>query len=515
MGYDYLLEMEHISKTFPGVKALNDVTLKVRKGEVHALIGENGAGKSTLIKILAGIYSPDPGAQFSFEGREVVIKRPIDATQMGISIIYQDLSLFPNLSIAENIYIGQDSGARGWKKVDWKKMKAIAAKVMSELDMKLDVNTPVEKLSIAQQQMIEIARALAFDSKLIVMDEPTSSLSEGEIEKLYKVIDGLKQKGISIIFVSHKLEELFRVSDQITVLRDGEYVGTYATEEIDQEQLITLMVGRKVEYTKKTTFVEEKGKPILEVKNFSKQGNFKDISLQLYKGEILGITGLVGSGRTELAQAIFGLNKPDSGTLLIDGKKVVIRSSYDAVKKRLAYIPEERQTQGLILSQPITKNISLPILKKFRNALGLLKSKEEKKLATESVKKLDIRPSLPDMAVEQLSGGNQQKVVISKWLATNPKILIVDEPTNGIDIGAKAEIHKLLQKLASDGMGIIVISSELPEVLALSDRILVMRHGRLAGELKSGEATQEKIMNLALVSKKDKPVNSEFDRQVN
>jgi ABC-type sugar transport system ATPase subunit len=510
-----LLEMFHISKTFPGIKALKDVTLQVKKGEVHALIGENGAGKSTLIKILAGIYSPDAGAEFRFEGQDIEIKKPIDATKKGISIIYQDLSLFPNLSIAENIYIGRDSGKKGWSRVNWNEMRTVANKVMAELDLNLDVNTSVEQLSIAQQQLIEIGRALAFDSKLIVMDEPTSSLSESEIEKLYKVIDDLKQRNISIIFVSHKLDELFRVSDRITVLRDGEYIGTYDKENIDQERLITLMVGRKIEYAKKETSGVEKNEIALKVSHLSKQGNFKDISFELHKGEILGITGLVGSGRTELAHSIFGLNKPDNGSIEIKGEKVSIHSSFEAVKKGLAYVPEERQTQGLILRQSITNNISLPILKTFRNMLGLLNNKKEGKLASELVEKMDIRPALPGMPADQLSGGNQQKVVISKWLATNPKILIVDEPTNGVDIGAKSEIHKLLKELASNGMGIVVISSELPEVLAVSDRIMVMRHGRVAGELSIEEATQEKIMNLALVSQKERAEKVVLDRQVN
>jgi ABC-type sugar transport system ATPase subunit len=495
---EYLLQMNHISKTFPGVKALDDVKLEVKPGEVHALIGENGAGKSTLIKILAGIYHPDPGAEFYFEGKKAEINKPLDATLKGISIIYQDLSLFPNLSVAENIYIGRDSNRKSWKKIDWKNIKAIAEKALKELDVQIDLHLPVEKLSIAQQQLIEIARALAFDSKLIVMDEPTSSLSSGEVEKLYKVINNLKQKGISIIFVSHKLKELFTVSDRFTVLRDGKYVGTFLKEELNEEKLITLMVGRKVQYERNvgTTKI---GKTILEVKGLSKEGNFKDISFELKEGEILGITGLVGSGRTELAQAIFGINRTYKGEIKINGQTVNIKSSEDAVKKGIAYIPESRKTQGLILNQSIINNISLSILKTIRNKFGLINRKKEVDLANFYIKTLDIRPPIPEMAAGQLSGGNQQKVVISKWLSTKPKVLIIDEPTNGIDIGAKTEIHKLLRQLASEGMGIIVISSELPEILAVSDRILVMRHGRIAGELGIEEATQENIMNYALL----------------
>ena len=510
---DFLLQMTNVSKTFPGVKALDSVQLKVKKGEVHALIGENGAGKSTLIKILAGIYRPDPGARFYFEGKEAEIQKPIDATLKGISIIYQDLSLFSNLSVAENIYIGRDSDKKPWKKIRWKEMEDTAKRALKELEFEIDVHTPVEKLSIAQQQLIEIARALAFDSKLIVMDEPTSSLSTGEVEKLYKVIQKLKDRGISIIFVSHKLKELFTVSDRFTILRDGKYVGTYETEELDEEKLITLMVGRQILY-KKNMVKGKTGKTLLELNGLSKEGNFKDISFELKAGEVLGITGLVGSGRTELAQAIFGVNRPYDGSMKINGVSTKIKSSEHAVKQGIAYIPESRKTQGLILRQSIINNISLPVLKQLRNKFNLIKRKEEVKLADHYMKTLDVRPALPKRAAGDLSGGNQQKVVIGKWLSTKPQILIIDEPTNGIDIGAKSEIHKLMRELAAEGMGIIVISSELPEVLAVSDRILVMRHGRIAGELGIEEATQENIMNYALLgsqspSKKGLPLKEE------
>ncbi|WP_217807185.1 sugar ABC transporter ATP-binding protein [Tuberibacillus sp. Marseille-P3662] len=494
---EYQLQMKNISKTFPGVKALEDVELEVKKGEVHALIGENGAGKSTLIKILSGIHKADDGAQFYFEGEEAQISKPIDATLKGISVIYQDLSLFPNFSVAENIHIGQDSNKMPWKKVDWKNIKKSAIQALEELEVDINPNTMVETLSIAQQQLVEIARALAFDSKLIVMDEPTSALSSGEVEKLYRVVEKLKRRGISIIFISHKLKELFRVSDRFTVLRDGKYVGSYSRDEIDESKLVTLMVGREVTYEKNKEEVEV-GETIFKVNGFSKQGNFKDVSFELKKGEVLGITGLVGSGRTELAQAIFGVNKPEKGTTEINGNQVSINSSKTAVDNGIAYIPEARQTQGLVLGQSIINNISLPIIKRLRNAINLIDRKKEVKLSEEYVKSLDIRPDNPNIPAEKLSGGNQQKVVIAKWLATSPKLLIIDEPTNGIDIGAKTEIHKLLRKLSKEGIGVIMISSELPEVLSVSDRILVMRNGRISGELNAKEATQEKIMNHAL-----------------
>lgn len=496
---NYLLEMNNVSKTFPGVKALDKVELKVKKGEVHALIGENGAGKSTLIKILAGIHKPDPGASFFFEGKKAEINRPIDATLLGVSIIYQDLSLFPNLSVAENIYIGQDSGKKSWTRIDWKKIKEISQAALDELEVDIDLNVSVEQLSIAQQQLVEIARALAFESKLIVMDEPTSALSSGEVEKLYNVVDKLSARGISIIFISHKIMELYRVSTRFTVLRDGKYVGSYDPKEIDEDRLIHLMVGREVIYEKNEEEICA-GKTIFKIEKLSKHGNFEDISLELKEGEVLGITGLVGSGRTELAQAVFGVNKPDEGAVYIHGKQVTTRTSEEAVKQGIAYIPEARQTQGLVLPQSVINNISLPIIAKIKNKFGLIDRNREVKIAKDYVEQLDVRPPLPYTPVKNLSGGNQQKVVISKWLSTHPKILIIDEPTNGIDIGAKTEIHKLLRRLASEGIGVIMISSELPEVLAVSDRILVMRNGRISGELSVKEATQEKIMGYALGS---------------
>jgi ABC-type sugar transport system ATPase subunit len=483
---EHLLKMRRISKTFPGVKALDDVQLTVSRGEVHALIGENGAGKSTLMKILAGVEQPDPGAEFTFDGAPANIRRPLDAALKGISIIYQDLSLFPNLSVAENIVMGLSSTGSWWQRMDWRGAREAAQRAV-----------PIARLSIARQQLVAIARALAFDSKLIVMDEPTSSLSSAEVELLFRVIADLKQKGIAIIFISHKLKELFAVADRFTVLRDGKYVGTYPKHQIDEEQLISLMVGRKLEQVKRDR--QGSGEPLLTVKGMSKQGNFKDVSFTLHAGEILGITGLVGSGRTELAQAIFGLGQPDQGEVFIRGARTVIRTSEDAVRHGIAYVPESRQLQGLVLRQSVVNNISLAILDKLTNKWALMVRKKEIGLANEYIDKLDIRPQLPQMLVEQLSGGNQQKVVIAKWLAADPKILLIDEPTNGIDIGAKTEIHRLLRQLAQAGMGIVMISSELPEILSVSDRIAVMRHGRIVGELSAESATQEAIMNLAVL----------------
>ncbi|BBH19029.1 ribose import ATP-binding protein RbsA [Paenibacillus baekrokdamisoli] len=494
---EFLLQMSNVSKTYPGVKALDDVQIAIKPGEVHALIGENGAGKSTLMKILVGVESADEGVEIFFAGEKVHFSKPIDATLKGISIIYQDLSLFPNLSVAENICIGRESAGKGYYRVQWKQMKLLAEKTLAELGLKMDVSLPLGKLSIAKQQLVAIARSLVFDSKLIVMDEPTSSLSSGEVEQLYKIIEDLRMKGISIIYISHKLKELFTVADRFTVLRDGKFVGSYDKNDMNEDKLISLMVGRKVEVFNREE--NKGGEEVLRVEGLSKRGNFKDISFSLRAGEIIGITGLVGAGRTELAHALFGLNKPDHGHIYISGKKVDIKSSSDAVKHKMAYIPESRQTQGLFLRQSIIDNISVTVFDQMLNKFGFIERAKEKQLAAEYIQILDIRPPLAEMNAGQLSGGNQQKIVIAKWLSTNPKILIIDEPTNGIDIGAKTEIHKLLRRLTNKGIGIIVISSELPEVLAVSDRILVMKQGRISGEIAGAEATQEKIMNFAVL----------------
>ncbi|WII37992.1 sugar ABC transporter ATP-binding protein [Paenibacillus thiaminolyticus] len=492
-----LLEIKDMSKTFPGVKALSQVQLEVRPGEVHALIGENGAGKSTLIKILAGVEQPDAGSTFLFEGKPANISKPIDATLKGISIIYQDLSLFPNLSVAENICAGREAEKGGFHFIRWGEMRRIAKETLQGLGFDIDVNVTLEKLSIAKQQLVAIARAIAFDAKLIIMDEPTSSLSAGEVELLYNVIADLRRKGIAILFVSHKMEELFKVSDRFTVLRDGKFVGTYDKEELNEEKLIHLMVGRKLESMEREEHAC--GEALLHVSGLSKKGNFKNISFTLHRGEIVAMTGLVGSGRTEVAHALFGLQSVDSGTIMLGGQPVHMTSTVKAVKHGIAYVPESRQKEGLVLQQSIVRNTSLTILKSLTNAFGSIQEKRELELAQQYIESLDIRPNLPFLDTGNMSGGNQQKVVIAKWLASNPKILIVDEPTNGIDIGAKREIHKLLRQLAREGMAILVISSDLSEVLAVSDRILVMRKGTIAGELSHQEATQEKIMNLALL----------------
>jgi ABC-type sugar transport system ATPase subunit len=497
MKQKYFLKLKGVSKTFPGVKALDNVQLDIIPGEVHALVGENGAGKSTLIKILAGVEQPDKGAEIIIEGETTTFSHPLESVRKGIAVIYQDFSLFPNLSVAENISISQEI-EKGKKNINWKSMREIAQKAIAKLGIDIDIDIQLGKLSIAKQQLVAIARAIACDAKMIIMDEPTSSLSKGEVQSLFKIIFNLKNSGIAILFVSHKLEELFEIADRFTVIRDGKYIATHLKEELDNSKLISLMVGRKIEFMRYGK--NEGGEPLLEVRGLSKKGNFKDISFTLHKGEIIGFTGLVGAGRTEVAQAIFGLNVPDSGEIIIKGKSVKINSSTEAVKAGIAYIPESRQTQGLVLQKSVSDNISLTVLHKLVNRLGLIDMNKKRELAVEWIDKLNIKPPYPDMAVQQFSGGNQQRVVLAKWLANNPEILIVDEPTNGVDVGAKAEIHQILRDLAAKGIGIIMISSELPEILAVSDRILVMRRGRITAEFDGEKATQEEIMNKAILS---------------
>ena len=492
------VRMQNISKTYPGVKALDGVSLEIRRGEIHALVGENGAGKSTLIKILAGVLKPDPGGSFEIEGRPVELRNALDANRRGISVNYQDISLFPNLTVAENITLGRD--AAGWlSRVKWKDVRRRAQQALARLGVELDLAAPLEELSIARQQLVSIARALSFDAKLIVLDEPTSTLSAGEIRHLFQVIRELRESGISILFVSHKMDELFAIAERFTVLRDGRFVGCYGREELDEARLISLMVGREVRYHRENRPDREWGGVVLEVKGLSKQGHFKDIHFSVRAGEILGLTGLVGAGRTELAHALFGLTRPDAGEIRLGGRPLRLKSPRDAVRHGIAYVPESRQLQGLVLNQSVKHNLSLAVLRRMMNRLRLLEPKREAELARDSIARLGIRPGRPEMQAGQLSGGNQQKVVVAKWLAASPKLLIVDEPTNGVDVGAKAEIHRLLRELAASGIAILLISSELPEVLAVSHRILVMRRGRLVGEFDGAQATQEAIMEKALM----------------
>ena len=489
-----VLEFKSVSKSFPGVKALSDISFTVEKGDVHVLIGENGAGKSTLIKILTGVNSADPGSEIWIDDQKAEIHSPVDALNLGIVAIYQDFSLFDNLSVIENIALGLQV-TRHKRIVDWKEMRQKAEKAMKKVRLEANPDELVANISVAKKQLVAIARALVYDVKVLIMDEPTSCLSQGEVEQLFEIVRELKSDGVTIIFVSHKMEEIFEIGDKITVLRDGQYIKTSPREEITVEELIELMVGRKVTY--ESYEKRERKESILKVENLCKKANFKDINFTLNKGEILGITGLVGAGRTEVVQALFGLNKPDSGQIYLHGKKIAVNSPVDAIKYRFGYVPENRLTEGLIQTQSIKRNLNAAILKHLKKGLFLSKTSLSSS-AAEWMEKLSIKPVLPDMPVGKLSGGNQQRVVIAKWLATDPEVLIVDEPTAGIDVGAKEEIHKLLRELSEQGMSIIVVSSELPEVISICDRILIMKNGRIAAEMGEG-ATQEEILNKAVL----------------
>lgn len=493
---DYFLSISNISKTFPGVKALDNVQLHVRRGEVHALVGENGAGKSTLIKILSGVYTPDPGGSILVDGQPIRFSDINESMNRGISVIYQDLCLFQNLTVAENICIGKEKGGL----IHWKDYRSIAERTLKRLHIRLSPTDILGTLSIANQQLVAIARAIAYNSKLIIMDEPTASLSRQEVEDLFGIIRALKAEGISILFISHKLDEVKALSDTVTVLRDGKYIGSRPTAEIQEAEIIHMMVGRDISYENLNDTSAAREGVVLEVKGLSKAGFYHDINFKVRQGEILGITGLVGSGRTEVIQTIFGIHRPDSGSIVLDGKPVRIANSSDAKKLGISYVPEDRQLGGLVMQFDTYENMTLVNYATNTNQFGFLRRGRIRRLSGEMMEQMDVRPRIPNRAVREFSGGNQQKIVIGKWLATNPRVLLVDEPTNGVDIGSKVEIHKLLRSLAAQGMAIVVVSSELQEVLTMTDRIAVMRRGRMVAEMPAREATQERIMQFALLS---------------
>lgn len=499
MGNQYFLEMTGISKTFPGAKVLNNVELKVKPGEVHVIMGENGAGKSTLIKILGGIYSKDQGdGVIKINGEVVEINSVQDAKNHGISIIHQEISLADNMTVAENLFMGEELVNKTRYFLDDREMNKRAQQIVDGMGLDIDVKTKVGDLSIAKQQMVEICGALMFNAKLIVMDEPTSSLTQVEIEQLFAQIEKLKQNGIAIIYISHRMDEVFRISDSITVFRDGELIATEETANLDRDKVITMMVGRELSEIYKHDERTELGHECLKVINF-KNKCLKDVSFCLHRGEILGFAGLVGAGRSELARAIFGIDRINSGELSIDGEKTDIRSAMDAIAKGIGYVPENRKIEGLYLSNTIKYNVSISVLEKFMRFIGINK-KAEDAIMDEYGNSLSIKMTSPNQKVQQLSGGNQQKVVVAKWLATDPKILILDEPTRGIDVGAKAEIYQLIFKLAKKGVAVILISSEMEEIINLCDRIVVMHEGSIAGVLDNHEASkvkQEEIMLLA------------------
>lgn len=492
---NYILEIKSITKTFPGVVALNKVSMKIRRGEVHALVGENGSGKSTLIKILFGIYKPDEGEVF-LNGQEVQIRSTVDAINMGISVIFQEFNLISSLTVSENIFLGKlIKNKKG--DINWKEVNKRAKDLLESLDFNIDPNTLVEDLSVAEKQMVEIAKALSVNSNIIFMDEPSATLTEKEIKKLFNIINKLKSKGVTVVYISHRLEEIFKICDRVTIIRDGNYIDTLNVISTTKGEIIQNMVGRSIdmEFPKRTY---NSGEVLLKVENLNRKGQLKDISFTLNKGEILGIAGLVGAGRTELVRAVFGADKIDSGAIYINNTKVKIRSTKDAKLLGIALVPEDRKTQGLLLKFSVLFNTTLANLKGVLLNRFIISHKKEKKVVNEYVNKLKIKTPSPQQQVLYLSGGNQQKVVLSKWLFSNADILILDEPTRGIDVGAKYEIYLIMNELIQQGKSIIMISSELPEVIAMSDRILVMHEGEIKAELGRDEATPETIMQCAI-----------------
>ncbi len=493
---DVILTMEGISKTFPGVRALDNVAFELQKGEVHALVGENGAGKSTLMKVLAGVYAKDAG-RILYKGKEVEIPNPGAAQHLGISMIHQELNLMPHLTVAQNIFIGREPRAALSFVLDEKAINEKTQELLALLHLRLDPRTKVSALTVAKQQMVEIAKALSFNSEILIMDEPTAALTDAEIDELFRIIRQLREKGVGIVHISHRLEELKQISDRVTVMRDGRYVDTVRTGEVTIDRIISMMVGRTIYESSPEVPEKPSQEIVLEAKNLNRGNLIKNVSFNLKKGEILGFAGLVGSGRTEVARAVFGADRIESGEIFVLGKKAPIKSPTDAVRYGVAYLSEDRKRYGLTLKMDVEANIVLAAFQKFMGMLGWVNSSKTHTPADHFVKMLSIKTPSLQQKTSNLSGGNQQKVVIGKWLAANTNILIFDEPTRGIDVGAKSEIYRLLNDLAQQGKSIIMISSELPEILRMSHRIIVMCEGRITGELNSAEATQEKIMKFA------------------
>jgi ABC-type sugar transport system ATPase subunit len=486
-----LVKLRGVSKTFAGIRVLKEVDFDVLPGEVHALLGENGAGKSTLIKIIAGVHAPDAGGSIMVAGDEVRFRSPREARNAGIATVYQELLLFPELTVAENVYLGNAPRTR-WGGLDWPAMRRRARQLLDSLDSHdLDVDARVGMLSVANRQRVEIAKALSQDARVLIMDEPTAALAEGDVRRLIAVVKRLRERGVAIIYVSHRMPEIFELADRVTVLRDGAYVGTKAIGEVDEGTLVSMMVGRLVDrlFPKVEATI---GDVVLELRNVSFGRKVRNASLKLRAGEILGLAGLVGSGRTELALTIFGITPATSGEILLDGRHVRIDSPRRARDLGIAYVPEDRGLQGLIKPMTIGENVSMAVLDKISSGF-LIRFAEEIRRARDAIKRLGVRARGPYQPVKQLSGGNQQKVVLAKWLETRPRVLIMDEPTRGIDVGAKAEIHALMGALAQQGVAILMISSELPEVLGMSDRILVISGGEIAAELDRAAATPDAV----------------------
>lgn len=490
---EYILELKDITKIFPGVIALNRVQFKLRPGSIHALMGENGAGKSTFIKVITGVHKADEG-EIWLDGKRVFFKGPKDAQDLGIAAIYQHVTSYPHLTVAENIFMGHEKVKRGI--IQWKEMFVAADELLKELNADFRSDVEMGSLSVAQQQMVEIAKALSMDARIIIMDEPTAALTKRESEELYRITEKLRDNNAAIIFISHRFEDMYRLASEVTVFRDSQYVGTYQVDEITNEDLISAMVGREI----KDLFPKPEitlGAEVLRVEHLSRTGYFKDVSFAVKKGEILGLTGLVGAGRTEVVQTIFGIEKYDEGKIFLEGKEVTIKKPAEAMNLGIGLLPEDRQQQGLILDWGIGDNVTLAEMKRFSRQ-GIINVKKERETARDLAESVDTKAVTLFDKASSLSGGNQQKVVVAKTLASDLKVIILDEPTKGVDVGAKAEIYEIMGELAGKGYGIIMISSEMPEILGMCDRIIIMCEGRVTGELSRQEATQEGILKHAM-----------------
>jgi ribose transport system ATP-binding protein len=489
---EYIVELEHISKEFPGVKALDDVNFYLKQGEVHALLGENGAGKSTLMKILCGIYERDSG-NFKVDGTEIHTLTPKIAQELGIAIIHQELNMCSHLTVAENMFLAREDISFGFIKQRTINQKAL--KVLKKLKLDIDPSTIVGKLPVSKQQMVEIAKALSTNAKILIMDEPTSALTDHEIKELFRIIRELRAEGKAIVYISHRLDELKEITDRLTILRDGKYVVTKNYSDTSIPEIISYMVGREIK-EKYPHLDKARGKKLLEVKNLN-AGMVKEVSFDVYEGEIIGFAGLMGAGRTELVRALFGADYIEQGEIILEGKKLDIKSPMDAIREGIVCAPEDRKKEGLCTELTIRENIGLANLDHICNKLGMVSSKKEEELTKKAIADLKIKTPSLSQEVKNLSGGNQQKVVVGKWLVRKARIVIFDEPTRGIDVAAKVEIYNLMNKLKEDGIGVIFVSSELPEILGMSDKILVMCDGRITGSLKVEEATQDKILGFA------------------
>lgn len=492
---EYALELHGITKTFPGVKALDDVHFQLKKGEIHALMGENGAGKSTFIKVITGVHMPDCG-EILLDGNKVSFKNPKEALNHSIAAIYQHGTCYPHLTITENIFTGHEIYKKGLKLLDWKTMHREAKKLLEGLGSSLNPTTLMGELTVAERQIVEIAKAISTGARIIIMDEPTAALSNRECEDLYKITLKLRDEGASIIFISHRFEDMYRLAERVTVFRDSKYIGTWGVNDISNDKLITAMVGREISEVYPKQHVEP-GEEMLRVENLCRTGYFRDISFNVRKGEILALTGLVGAGRTEVCQCIFGIEKASSGQIFFEGKPVTIRKPKDAMKIGIGYLPEDRQTQGLMLDWEIYKNETISNLSKYCK-MGLISQSLELEAAKQLSEKVAVKATSVYDTAASLSGGNQQKVIVAKLLSTDLKLIIMDEPTKGVDVGAKSQIYEIMSDLAAKGYAIIMVSSELPEVLGMADRIAVMSSGRLTKILSRSEASQEEILKYAM-----------------